>query len=174
MSDEFPDKGRRSLAPLMSSAKTGGRDDWETPDCVLERVRRVWPIALDPCAPLGRNPVGAKHTFDESTDGLTASWYDYTNGGEGLVFVNYPYSQKGWLEKCDKSGCEVIALCPARTDTRAWHSVTPTAVAFWKGRLTFRGAPAPAPFPSALLYWGRNPGAFRDAFEGVAKVMMCG
>lgn len=42
------------LAPLMSSAK----DDWQTPAEVLELVRKVGPIVLDPCTTVD-NPTGA-------------------------------------------------------------------------------------------------------------------
>ena len=50
----------------------------------------------------------------------------------------------------------VVALIPARTDTRYWHEhVAGTATVFFlRGRLTFGSADAAAPFPSALALWG--------------------
>lgn len=164
-------KGVRGQRVVMSSAKTGGRDDWETPDCVLERVRMVGQIGLDPCAPVGRNPVGARIVYDERKDGLSFSWVAAI---DEITFINPPYSQlRRWVNRCDEGWqCEVIALVPARTDTRAWNEISPNVVAFWRGRLTFRGAQGPAPFPSALLYWGDRPWKFGAAFEDVAKVVM--
>jgi site-specific DNA-methyltransferase (adenine-specific) len=49
-------------------------------------------------------------------------------------------------------GALVVALVPARTDTRWWHSAAPHAsVRFLKGRLKFGSAKTSAPFPSALM-----------------------
>lgn len=165
-------KRMRGHRVVMSSAKTGGSDDWETPKCVLKRVAEVGPIGLDPCAPVGRNPVGANRTFDENSNGLNQSWFHECPPGE-IVFVNPPYSNvRSWLRLCNIGLCEVIALVPARTDTRAWHEIKPKVVAFWRGRLQFKGATGSAPFPSALLYWGPRPCRFGAAFEDVAKVVM--
>jgi len=66
----------RNLAPLMSSARTGrGTDGWCTPPEVLERVRRVGPIALDPCTDAS-NPTGALKyiTHDSYGGGLAREW----------------------------------------------------------------------------------------------------
>lgn len=160
-----------NLAPLMGSARTGaGRDDWQTPECVLERVRRVGPIELDPCADANR-PLGHAN-FTVEDDGLQRFW------PIGLVYVNPPYSQlRKWLAHCaarGTTGAEIIALVPARTDTRAWHesATTARAVCFWRGRLRFVGALHPAPFPSAVLYWGPygKLGVFTSAFDGAGAI----
>jgi site-specific DNA-methyltransferase (adenine-specific) len=61
----------------------------------------------------------------------------------------------------------VIALIPSRTDTLWWQElVRPTAqaVCYWKGRIHFIGAKHGAPFPSALIYWGREAGRFKAVF----------
>jgi len=160
---------------LMSSARTGtGRDDWQTPPAVLELVRQVAPIALDPCSAPG-NPVGAERWCCPPGDGLSISW----GVDSGLVYVNPPYSQcRAWLAKCDSeatAGVEIVALVPARTDTRAWHeSIWPaaSAVCFWRGRLRFVGATASAPFPSAIVYYGSRAGLFRRVFCGVGHVVV--
>ena len=160
---------------VMASARVKGsasRDDWETPEIVLDRVRRMGPIGLDPCTTQA-NPTGARDWLALHHDGLSGAWSGFA---EGVRFVNPPYSQlRSWLNKCQReaeSGCEIVALVASRTDTRAWQSSRPNAIALWRGRLTFRGADAPAPFPSALLYWGRRVGAFAAAFEDVAQVVV--
>lgn len=163
------------LTVHFSSARTGekSQDNWRTPENVLERVRACFDgvIGCDPCTDAD-NPTGAEMWCNEVIDGLTHTW------GPGTVYVNCPYSQiRPWLEKCGNryavDGNEIIALIPARTDTRAWHEAMATAKAFclWRGRLTFVGAPAPAPFPSALLYWGERPWTFEAAFSDAGKVV---
>ena len=161
---------------LMTSARTGtGRDDWCTPDVVLDRVRRVGRIALDPCSN-ANSIVGANISCDEQADGLA---HDWRADEDAVVYVNPPYSQlRKWVARCDHewsmghNAC-TIALVPARTDTRAWHEVRPTAVCFWRGRITFVGARAPAPFPSALLCWalGEPLDRFCAAFADAGQVL---
>ena len=152
-------------AALLSSVKM----DWCTPSCVLERVRRVGVIVLDPCT-MPDNPCDALQWCD--SDGLDVEW------GDGLTYVNPPYGRElpRWLAKCRVeagAGAEIIALVPSRTDTAWWHASAEDcdAIAFWRGRLTFEGAPAPAPFPSCLFYWGHRTGVFKRAFRDVARVI---
>lgn len=158
------------LSPLMSSSKT----TWQTPDVVLDLVRELGPIALDPCtAP--ENPTGARAFCSEG--GLEQSWPVLSAGG--MVYVNPPFGRgvASWMARCYAAshfGCEVIALVPARVDTAWWNCwvVPPTAqaVCFWRGRLTFRGAPGPAPFPSAIVYWGARAYRFADVFSTVGAI----
>ena len=66
--------------------------------------------------------------------------------------------------KCDVDD-HCVMLLPARTDTRWWESlITADALLFWRGRLRFVGAPAPAPFPSVIAYWGHCVTRSRGAF----------
>lgn len=150
-----------ALAPLMSSDEM----DWQTPDEVLELVRLVDAIGLDPCT-TRENPTAAWQWICPPDDGLETPWLD-----KGLVYVNPPYGRKlpRWVGKCAAEagdGAEIIALIPARTDTSYWHRwvTRANAICFWAGRLRFKGAPASAPFPSALVYWGDRPLRFMCAF----------
>jgi hypothetical protein len=175
------------LAPLMSSAK----DDWQTPPGLLDLVRQVAPIALDPCT-TAANPCGAEEIAIARVrmempervhvDGLTLDWATIAERHLGLVYVNPPYGRAigDWTDKCrnvaDDSGISVIALLPARTDTQWWQTdcapPRADAVCFWRGRLTFVGAPAPAPFPSALVYWGPSKFRFADVFAARGAIWM--
>ena len=152
-------------AAYIPSAK---REDWQTPDEVIALVKEFFGtgIGTDPCA----SPDPADHfavfNFNPAvgTDGLEEAW-------DGNTFVNPPFGElREWAEKCADEGgsgsCEVVLLCPARTDTRAWHDhiASAAAVCLWRGRMTFKGAPAPAPFPVALSYWGPNHKRFREVF----------
>lgn len=166
-------------AALFSSVRTtpegqGSSDCWTTPKSVLERVRQVAPIGLDPCTTID-NPTGAHAFFDAEDDGLTRDWICARGK---LVFCNPPYaSMAEWsakaIEQILKQKGELIFLCPARTDTRWWHSMLPhiDAVAFWRGRLRFGDATASAPFPSAVLYAGERAKRFRAVFSDVAWVV---
>ncbi len=156
-------------AVLHSSVK----HDWQTPDAVLDLVRAVGPIVLDPCT-AEENPVRAKHHYTEDLDGLLMPW----SLVPGLVFVNPPYGRAlpKWAHKaCVEAllkGVEIITLTPARTDTRWFTSLVEgcTTVAFWRGRMTFKGAPAPAPFPTCLTYFGPNGTLFSDVFAPRAHI----
>jgi site-specific DNA-methyltransferase (adenine-specific) len=164
----------QKLAPLFSSK----RADWCTPEVVLERVRRVAPIGLDPCSNR-HSIVNADHTIRPPRDGLKATWT-----GKGLIYVNAPWSARKpvqlitpWLAKCHAAwllSAEAIALVPARVDTIWWHDYCEpphcAARCIWKGRVTFLGATHPAPIPVALIYWGPRPGRFARACDGAGSV----
>ncbi len=169
------------LAPLLSSA----RQSWATPEEIAARLARMGPVGLDPCSnaesiiaaarrfygPPSLRPMrwrrvrGLRRILGE-IDGLRRSW-----AGFGLVYVNSEYGRAlpVWQAKCvleARARVEIVALVPARPDTSWWQDFTTTAdkVCFWRGRLRFRGARHPAPFPSALAYWGPRPSRFVAAF----------
>ncbi len=95
-------------------------------------------------------------TNAEVDDGLSLPWH-------GAVFVNPPYGRGlgAWVAKAKAevlsgNARTVVALIPARTDTRYWHEhVAGVATVFFlRGRLRFGTAGAAAPFPSAIVLWG--------------------
>lgn len=151
---------------------------WCTPEVVLERVRRMGPIGLDPCS----NPRSIVRAREEwrgppGVDGLAEPWAPH-----GLVYCNPPYGRgigqwvaKAALERMD--GAEVILLVPARPDTAWWHeAVVPhaAAVCFWRGRLSFLGADQGAPFPSAVVYYGHRFKEFTEAFGDAGWIVPAG
>lgn len=139
---------------LLSSAKP----DWETPDHCLESVRSVAPITLDPCT-TAANPTGARFYWHPPVfDGLARDWEEvWRVGAGGLIYVNPPYglSIGKWVEKCASVRAPVLALLPARTDTR-WFPWSANVLCFVRGRIKFRGATASAPFPSVFALWNRD------------------
>ena len=78
--------------------------------------------------------------------------------------MNPPYSQvRRWVEKARASvengdTLLVVGLLPARTDTKWWNgNVAGHAdVFFLQGRLTYLGHHHPAPFPNAIVVWGKD------------------
>src|SRR6185295_14828298 len=93
----------------------------------------------------------------------------------GLVYCNPPYGRalKVWAQKFrdeGAAGTELLVLVPARTDTAWFRLLTRGAgkarrVCLLDGRLKFGDAKAPAPFPSAVAYWGKRVDAFEEAFD---------
>lgn len=139
---------------LFSSAG----EEWETPQNLFDALNAIYSFELDACA----TPKNAKcqHYFTKADDALTQDWAMF-----GRVWMNPPYGRTigRWMQKayCEslKSGL-VVALVPARTDTRWWHDwvVGRAEVTFLKGRLKFTRtepteAPAHAPFPSAIIIY---------------------
>lgn len=157
---------------INSALMASKRDSWNTPECVLDIVRKVGPIALDPCSNED-SIVCAARSYDEIDDGLGQTW---ATDGNGLIFVNPVYGRRigDWVERCARAGVceEVVALLPARPDTRWFADVwTAAALCFWRGRLRFLGAPSSAPFPSVVAYWGPHPYRFADVFSEVGRVV---
>lgn len=162
----------------MDAALTSSdRHDWETPELVLDLVRKIGPITFDPCTHAD-NPVKAALFYTEADNGLKANWPTL-----GLAYVNPPYgrdlpswvgrcAREGWLIGDGKSQLSIVLLTPNRPDTR-WYDVLEResqAYCEVRGRLRFRGAKDSAPFPSALHYWGSNPYKFCDIFQSLGRV----
>lgn len=152
---------------LRRSMMSSVRVDWQTPDDFLDLVRMHGPIMLDPCSSAD-NPTKAANFFTEADDGLERPW-----DVPGLIYVNPPYGRelRWWAPKIaleGAGGSEIIALLPARTDTNWFqkHIARADVLCFWSGRLTFRGAPDPALFPSVVAYFGDRAKAFKRVFTG--------
>lgn len=151
------------------------RGDWQTPDHIVEAVKAFYggSIDLDPCTSPD-NPVGAKLFYTKDDDGLVKEW---PIGAK--VYINPPYGRAigPWVAKAIHHPGEVVMLLPARTDTKWFQKIFDerlASYAFLRGRLTFKGANASAPFPSVLVYWSYvfpRHGAFADTFEGKAVVL---
>lgn len=100
---------------------SSNRDDWETPQDFFNKLNEQYHFTLDPCSS-DANAKCLKH-YTIQDNGLEQDW-----GGE-VVFCNPPYSRKGgqdlWVKKCYeeslKPNTTVVALLPARTDTKRFH-----------------------------------------------------
>ena len=128
------------------------KSDWATPWALF----RQWdaaqgPFTLDVCAVAGN--AKCERFFSPEENGLEQAW-------SGKCWVNPPYGRAigQWIAKAVaelRSGraSRVVCLLPARTDTAWWHDfvIPHGTVHFLRGRVTFEGAPHPAPFPSAVV-----------------------
>lgn len=172
------------MNPALLASK---RHDWRTPEDLLDDVRKLGPIVLDPCTGPD-NPVGARRFYTEVDDGLTTPWA--TEVGEGEVcYVNSPFGRElpRWVARCAEKGRLIrehwgmlVELTPARPGTRwfkqAWKAAD--AVCFLDGRLCFLDpdfgeAGEPAPFPCAVWYYGMGMMRFLEVFEkrGVVAIL---
>lgn len=142
---------------------SSNRLDWETPDDLFYELDNVYQFDLDVCAQ--RHNAKCKRYIPPERNGLVQSW-------KGNCWMNPPYGRtiKQWVEKAfnewQKGGCCVVCLLPARTDTAMFHNYIWDAaigrpfegvqVHFLRGRLTFKGASNPAPFPSMIVVFGNR------------------
>jgi phage N-6-adenine-methyltransferase len=122
--------------------------EWETPQWLFALLDKRFNFTLDVCA----TPANAKCRafFTRDQDGLAQEW-------AGVCWMNPPYGRliAKWVRKARLSaqkGATVVALLPARTDTRWWQDDVAQAseIIFLRGRLKFGKASASAPFPSAI------------------------
>ena len=141
------------------SSKT---DNWATPQDFFDRLDVEFNFTLDSCA----DEFNAKCSkfFTREDDGLAQSWAGET------AFMNPPYGRVigEWVRKAyeesRENGTVVVALIPARTDTRYWHDYVMKAdeIRLVKGRLKFGDGRNSAPFPSAVIIFrnGDNAGNY--------------
>lgn len=138
----------------MDLYRSTKRHDWETPRHIFDELNREFGFTLDVAA----SPDNAlcERYFSEAEDGLAQSW-----DGE-VCWMNPPYGTqiRRWIAKArmetevnNTKPTTVVALIPARTDTRWWHDHIEgrAEVRFIKGRLRFSGATINAPFPSCVV-----------------------
>lgn len=138
---------------VMYSSK---RDDWGTPQSLFDALNGAFRFTLDPCANY-KNHKCIRY-YDKNDDGLTKSWKNER------VFCNPPYGREisKWVKKCyDEctiNNALVVALLPARTDTKWFHQYVlhHAEIKFIEGRLKFDGGKYPAPFPSMIVYFYRK------------------
>lgn len=142
------DMKAESLKMMFSSAT----DMWATPQSFFDELNNEFHFTLDPCATKANAKCNKFYTIDE--DGLRQDW-----GGE-VVFCNPPYGRtiSSWVRKCSESARKpnttVVALLPARTDTRYFHDYIygkAKEIRFIKGRLKFGDSKNSAPFPSMVV-----------------------
>ena len=123
--------------------------EWSTPQWLFDELHREFRFTLDVCA----TKLNAKcHAFLDDW-GLQVSWRSET------CWMNPPYGRgiKDWIKKAyeesQKKNTTVVALIPARTDTKYWHDYVLKAheLYFVKGRLKFGNGENSAPFPSAVV-----------------------
>ncbi len=133
------------------------RPDWETPKDIFDALDAEFgPFTLDAAA--SSTTAKCLTFFTEAQDGLAQDW------GVNRTWVNPPYGRRLglWVEKAinaSAAGATVVMLVPARPETVWFREAFEHAsdVRFHSGRITFVGAPNPAPFPSVAFVFRPTP-----------------
>lgn len=156
---EAKDRRQVTQAALLRRIETGvyyssETDDWETPQDLFDQLNAEFGFDLDVCA--SEANAKCERYFSADADGLAQEW-------AGVCWMNPPYGGviAKWVKKASdsaKAGATVVCLVPARVDTAWWWDYCRFAeVRFLRGRLRFGGGDAGAPFPSAVVIFGRGP-----------------
>ena len=155
-----------SLAALTAS--TGNRKDtWNTPAEIVDKVVEFFggPVELDPCSNDRDNPnIPCLRCFTEEDDGLAHQW------NANSVFANHPYSDsKHWIpyarRQFDEGNVEeMILLIKLDVSTKWFRSIADRPWIAISKHLRFGDSKGAAPFQSALIYLGKNPGRFHQVF----------
>ena len=132
--------------------------DYGTPLWFYNRLHRRYDFVFD-LASDGHNNLCPDY-YTPQDDALVQDWTKLN----GSLWLNPPYGRAIgiWLEKAYMStqACEditIVCLVPARTDTRWWWAnCIHGEIYFVKGRLSFNGMVASAPFPSAVVVFRKT------------------
>ena len=157
------------MAQLNKTLFSSAKEDWATPQDFFDKLNEEFHFDLDPCA--DAENAKCKEYFTKEENGLLKDW-----GGHS-VFCNPPYGRTStgeWIRKCyeeaKKPGTVVVALIPARTDTRFFHDYIyhKAEIRFIKGRLKFGGCKGEAPFPSMVVIFGKEKEHFDHLYRGAS------
>ncbi len=137
------------------------KQEWQTPADLFDRLDREFGFTID----LAADKTNAKcpRYYSETDDALRQTW-------RGVGWLNPPYGSKrhklsDWVKKAylesQKTGCTVVMLVPARTNTRWWHDYCMRAaeIRFLNGRPRFGDATHGLPQPLALVVFRQHPDA---------------
>lgn len=152
---------RNNLDALMSSDKF----DYGTPQKFFDELDEEFNFDID----LAASKRNAKCTLylTKRENSLSRDWPRLLvkkNQGKITAWLNPPYGRelKLWIKKAYEStrnnNLVVVMLIPARTDTSYWHDYVMKAedIRFIRGRLKFVGGKNSAPFPSAVIVFGKR------------------
>lgn len=138
----------------IEACMSSDRMDWGTPDYVFDKLDEEFKFTCDVCASDDNTKCDSYYT--EEDDCLTKDW-------SGTCWMNPPYGRMlpKFIQKAYEQslrGVTTVCLIPSRTDTKYWHNYCMKAdeIRLVKGRITFVGAPASAPFPSAIIIFRPN------------------
>ena len=147
---------RRALRAIsdttMDTMSSSESPEWPTPQAFFDLLDREFRFDVDVCATT-ENAKCSRY-FTESDDGLAQEW-------TGTCWMNPPYGEtiQKWIAKAWQSawaGATVVCLVPARVDTAWWWDYCLDAeIRFIRGRLRFGDGEQGAPFPSAVVVFGR-------------------
>jgi len=128
---------------------TSNTPEWETPQDFFDELDKEFDFQLDVCASLENRKC--EDYLSKELNALKQNWSTI----DCWKWMNPPYGReiKDWIKKASEER-KVVALLPARTDTRYFHDYIykkkNVEIRFIKGRLKFGKATNSAPFPSMI------------------------
>jgi len=173
--------GERPAAAVRTHvSNNSGNNEWYTPARYIEAAREcMGAIDTDPASSeFANRTVKAAQYYDAESDGLAQEW-------SGRVWLNPPYAQPLISDFCaaiaDRYAIgqisQGILLTNNATETRWFQYAirSASALCFPAGRIKFldqTGTPAKTPLQGqCLMYFGKEPGRFADAFEDIGAVV---
>lgn len=137
---------------ITSGLMSSNSAEWETPQELFDELNREFTLFMDVCAT--KENAKCEDFWTKEDDGLKQDWFGIR------CWMNPPYGREigKWVEKAATGGAPiVVALLPARTDTKWFHDwiYGKAEIRFLKGRVRFSGK-GPAPFPSMIVIWKKH------------------
>lgn len=170
----------------MTEELVRDNDSLGTPAWILDLVRQLGPICLDPCNNTwSLTYPRVSFSFDKGQDGLASRWIDAVRNGSiagdtsGVAFVNPPYSKPHpWCDRIVEAaddGLEVVALLKLDPSTK-WSRVIRDrrdARCDLHRRVRFEGGKfAAGAMASTLAYFGPRPHLFAHIFQPHGEVQV--
>jgi phage N-6-adenine-methyltransferase len=129
---------------------------WVTPHSFFDPIHAEFGLEIDAAA--SRDNAMLPRYWDVGTDAFRQDWRDRR------IWCNPPYGRKEiyrWVKQCACGGATiVVALLPARTDTRWFHDFIynkpGVEIRFIKGRIKFSGTTGAGKFPSMVVIFNRH------------------
>lgn len=140
-------------AKLNHGLFTASKDDWETPKELFDELNEKFHFDIDVAATSENAKCLTFYT--PSDNGLVQPWRKSN-------WCNPPYGKEiiDWCRKADEeaqNGKLTVMLIPARTDTKWFHEYCKKyRIEFLRGRIKFVGAKCGAPFPSMVVFFGKE------------------
>ena len=141
---------------INSGLFSSNEQTWETPQPLFDKLNEVFHFELDAAAM--DDSAKCKKYYTPKDDALKQEW-------NGITYLNPPYGREQSkfilkaVEESKKNARQVVCLIPARPDTKSWQDVifkNGVAFCFVKGRIKFGNGKGSAPFPSAIVVFGKK------------------
>lgn len=158
---------------IMSVMGSSASPEWYTPQRIIDLTLNLFgAIDTDPCSNSKDKPnVPAELLYTKKDDGLAQTW-------RGRVYMNPPYGREipQWVETLltkyqDKEISEAILLLPGRIDTRWFQPLYNFLICCIHGRLNYPQSPSATPFPSVIVYVGKNKERFVEVFRELGPIL---
>ena len=129
--------------------------DYETPADIFDPLNKEFNFNLDVAA--SQHNAKVDEFFTQVEDGLVQKW-------EGVAWMNPPFGREmqKWVRKAYSEflerGTTVVALLPARTNTKWWHECIQdiAIVRFIQGQVKFNGYKRGLWMPMCIVIWNFN------------------